>query len=150
MGKFWKWLQGEKGKEETASENDSEVVSSPPEPPPSFVQIERDVCLPVQEKYQSLSDKQMLLGQLLLNFEEQKQQILKDMDDLRDQIEREVDALKEQHGVPLDDDNYSLNLPRGEKGKGAFIRDFHGKNDPNDAVSVAKGETALEVGNPSE
>jgi len=95
----------------------------PPKPPPKYVEISEEDIQPLMELYQKLNNGQLMLGQILIEHERKKTKILSEFDDLRDAIQGEIDKLRASHGIPEDDDNYSLNLPTKNQKIACFIRE---------------------------
>lgn len=90
--------------------------------PPTFVEIPEEEIKSVATLHSQLSQQQMRMGQITIEYEQKKKAILENMQQTRDKIEEEIETLRHQYAIPEDNDNYILNLPSKNNPKGSFIR----------------------------
>ena len=114
---------------------DPSSTSSPP-----YVELSEEDITPIREVHRDLSSCQMDLGRLTMDYERKKQEILDKMDQLRQEMEERVGLLRQEHGIPDEDDNYTLNLPSGPDQKAAFIRDAQFDEESGDVLEVGSNQ----------
>lgn len=130
--------------EKTQSEPQGETENTRP-----VIQVESEKIQPLEDMYDKLSRTQLKLGQIEADYQRQKKEVLDKIEELGDEIEEEVNNLREYYGIPEDDDNYSLNLPKEGQNHGYFLRDGHGEKDldpskkPEDNSETIVGESEV-------
>lgn len=81
-----------------------------------FVEVDADDAAPVTEHYGQLREAQMAMGQLLLEFEQRKEELLDDYQTARSGLQKALHSLEEAYSIPHDD-TYTFNMPEhGERG----------------------------------
>lgn len=152
MGFFDKLLSLNEDKEDEPEEQKEEKQQAGetkrPTSPRPVVRVQPEDIQPLEDLYNQLSRTQLQLGQMQADYERRKGDVMEELDDLSDQIEETVDTLRDKYGIPEEDDNYSLNLPKEDQEHGYFLRDGHGEKNLDPEVN-SEDESTVEVGESS-
>jgi len=87
---------------------------------PDYLECSEEESLAVLEKIASLRDIKVVLGELTLNFEEKKAQLLSDFVSSKRQLLASVESLRLEYGIPQE--GYQVQLPSSLSDRVSFTK----------------------------
>jgi hypothetical protein len=91
--------------------------------PKTFIEVSQEDTAKIQSLYKELHNKQLLMGQITFEYEKKKSELYQEQEALKSRIQAEIDACRRKHGIPDDDEHYSLTLPSSGQKVAVFMRD---------------------------